>query len=91
MQLYQEAEDLCREAYGEYHPLMARINLNFGICYEDSGQYEKSYDYFRRNLAVALEVYGKHHSRAKRSIGILQEPMYARIANRRGDTIPSLD
>jgi hypothetical protein len=88
LQLYSEAEELCKQAYGEYHPLMARINLNTGIVYEDNGEHQKSYDYFRRNLTVALEVYGKEHSRAQRSLGIMREPMYARIARERGDVFP---
>ena len=42
-------------------------------------------------LQIALEVYGKDHVRAKRSINILGEPIYARIARQRGDKFPTAE
>ena len=88
-QLYKEAEELCRQAYGEYHHLMARIKFNTGVCYEDAEQFDIAYDYFKLHLAVALEVYGKDHMRTKRTLKILSEPWYADIARQKEDVIPT--
>ncbi|XP_077982009.1 telomerase protein component 1-like [Glandiceps talaboti] len=82
---YEEAMELCVQAYGEYHVLMGRLLLNTGIYYEDSGSYYKAYDYFKRWRHTTEEIYGFEHPKTKRAIETMEEPMYARIAREVGD------
>ena len=86
-QLYTESEDVCMTTFGMYHPLMMRIHMNFGICWEESGNVQKAYDYFRKNYEITLEVFGKNHITVRRPVKILAEPMYQRISRERGDTV----
>ena len=79
--------DLCLEYYGDYHPLMGRINHNLGICYEIEGDYYKAYACFSQNYKISVEVYGGDHIKAQRTRKILQEPMYRRIAIEKGDEV----
>lgn len=60
--------------------------MNTGICYEDTGNYDKSYDHFKTVYLINKEVYGPDHIKTKRNQGILTEPTYRRIAQRRNDT-----
>ena len=59
-----------------------------GIVYEDAGNYETSYRYFKKNYMIQLEVVGPDHVRAVRARKILQEPTYVRIAQRLGEAVP---
>ena len=86
-QLHSEAMELCRERYGDYHPLMGRINHNLGICCEVTGNYYKAYDCFLRNYQISVEVYGTDHVKSERTQRILQEPMFRRIAGERDDPV----
>ena len=79
-QFYKEAEDLCRQTYGDYHPLMGRILRNTGIAHEDKRDYRKSYQYFKRVSEITMEVYGAHHPKVLKANAVLAEPTYQRIA-----------
>ena len=59
-----------------------------GIAYEDHGQYKKSYQCFRQNYEIVNQVFGPYHLRSKRAQGVLNEPMYKRIALQEGHTPP---
>lgn len=60
--------------------------MNLGICYEDAGKYKDSYKLFKAVYLINKEVYGPDHIKTKRNIGVLTEPMYARIARQSEDT-----
>ncbi|KAI8507535.1 Telomerase protein component 1 [Branchiostoma belcheri] len=47
MDLYEEALELSKQAYGENNTLSSRIYGNMGIAYETIGQVRKSYRYFQ--------------------------------------------
>ena len=87
-QLHKEAMDLCQTYYGDYHPLIGRINHNLGICHEQQGDYYKAYDCFSTNYKNSVEVFGSGHVKSQKTLRIIQEPMFRRIASERGDTVP---
>ena len=68
---------------------MDRINLNMAIYYEESGDYTKSYEYFRKCYTLACELYGRDHVKTQRSINTLREPMYQRMAMQKGFKVPT--
>ena len=59
-----------------------------GIAYEDHRQHQKSYRCFRNNYEVVNQVFGPYHIRSKRALGVLNEPIYKRIALQLGETPP---
>ena len=63
---------------------------HLGIAYEDHGQYQKSYRCFRNNYEVVNQVFGPYHVRSKRALGVLNEPMYKRIATQLNETPPEM-
>ena len=58
------------------------------IYYEEVGNYDLAYDYFRKWYDVSCELYGKQHPITGRPIKTLKESVYRRIAATRGDDIP---
>ncbi len=84
-QLYQEAMELCIQAYGHLHYLTGRINFNLAICYEDARQYSKSYELFLKNYNINRDVYGEDHIKTVRSKNVLEEPTYARVKQMRNN------
>ena len=76
--------------YGFLHPSIDRLYLNLGIAYEESGDYYKAFDYFQRWFDNCRELYGYEHSKTKRPISTLNEPMYRRIATELNVDIPAL-
>ena len=87
-QTYAEAEEILLRVTGLLHPSIDRLYLNYGIAYEESGDYYKAFDYFYRWFEVCRDLYGLQHSKTKRPISTLNEPMYKRIASERGVEIP---
>jgi len=87
-QTYTEAEEILLRVTGLLHPSIDRLYLNFGIAYEETGDYYKAFDYFHRWFEVCRDLYGLQHSKTKRPISTLREPMYRRIAGERSVEIP---
>ncbi|XP_070564527.1 uncharacterized protein [Ptychodera flava] len=85
LKLYQEAEELCLQVYGENSVLSGRLLMNTGILVEEMGNYEEAYTYFSRAFRNKVEVYGLDHPQTHRGIRLLEEPMYKRIAQSRGE------
>ena len=88
IQTYVEAEEILLRVTGLLHPSVDRLYLNLGIAHEDLGDYYKSFDYFRRWFEVCRDLYGLQHSKTKRPISTLNEPMYRRIADELSLPVP---
>ncbi|XP_064629063.1 TPR repeat-containing protein DDB_G0287407-like isoform X2 [Lineus longissimus] len=86
--LYEEAMALSKEVYGEYSVLTGRLYINTGIYWEETGNYNKAYEFFSNNYRVMREVFGDDHIKTSRAKHILQEPAYRRMALERGDDVP---
>ena len=84
IQLYDQAIEMCQQAYGEYHMLTARIYFNTAIVYEDEQNYDRAYDYFRKNLEIVVQIFGPDHVKSQRTKGVVSDPTYEQIARRRG-------
>jgi nephrocystin-3 len=69
---------------------MDRLNLNLGIAYEDCQQYDKAFEYFRQWFSVCVDLYGLEHSKTRRPISTLNEPMYKNIALELGIEVPTM-
>ncbi|XP_077981357.1 telomerase protein component 1-like [Glandiceps talaboti] len=87
LKLYQEAEELCLQVYGENSVLSGRLLMNTGILVEEMGNYEEAYNYFSRAFKNKVEVYGLDHPQTLRAIRLIEEPMYKRIAQSRGENL----
>ena len=70
---------------GPINPSMDRLYLNMAIYYEEQGDVYKAYDFFRKWYLVGRELFGLQHPKTRRPINTLNEPMYRRIAEERGD------
>ena len=88
-QTYSEAEEILLRVTGLLHPSIDRLYLNFGIYYEESGDYYKAFDYFHRWFEVCRDLYGLQHNKTRRPISTLNEPMYRRIASECSVKIPT--
>ena len=75
---------------GDLNVAMERLLLNLAIYYEEIGDYDTTYDYFRRGYQICLDLYGWKHPKTRRPLNALREFRYRGIAGRRGDTVPEL-
>ena len=75
--------------YGFLHPSFDRLYLNLGIAHEESGDYYKAFHSFRRWFDSCRELYGYEHSKTRRPINTLNEPMYRRIAAELNVEVPA--
>ncbi|KAK2172234.1 hypothetical protein NP493_979g00007 [Ridgeia piscesae] len=85
---YKEAQTLALRVVGENNTTTNRLYVNMAIYYEEVGNYDLAYDYFRKWYDVSCELYGKQHPITGRPIKTLKESVYRRIAATRGDDIP---
>ena len=60
------------------------------IWYEETGDTNTAYDYFRKWYDLMKEMFGANHPRTHRAIRTLNEPTYYNIGKRRGDVIPQI-
>ena len=74
--------DLCLQVYGQISMLTSRLYINIGIVYEDTKNYVKAFEYFRKWALTSEEVLGPTHPKTLRAKGVLNEPRYKRIADR---------
>lgn len=88
-QAYNEAEEILLRVYGFLHPSIDRLYLNLGIAHEESGDYYKAFHYFHRWFDNCRDLYGLEHSKTRRPISTLNEPMYRRIATELSVDIPA--
>jgi hypothetical protein len=79
---------MSKEVYGEYSVLTGRLYINTGIYWEEIGNYNKAFEFFSNNYRVMRDVFGEEHIKTTRAKHILQEPMYVRLAQERGDVPP---
>ena len=88
-QTYAEAEEIILRVYGFLHPALDRLYLNVAIAHEETGDYYRAFDYFRRWFDNCRELYGLEHNKTRRPISTLNEPVYRRIATERGVDVPT--
>ena len=91
LQLYNQAMDLCMQMYGEYHILTSRLYINIGIVYEDTNNYKKAYEYFKKWAIVSEEILGPEHPKTQRAKGVLRESRYQSIARELGEWSDNVD
>ncbi|XP_019618300.1 PREDICTED: telomerase protein component 1-like [Branchiostoma belcheri] len=80
MDLYEEALELSKQAYGENNTLSSRIYGNMGIAYETIGQVRKSYRYFQLAAQCTEEVFGPDHPKTLQNKAVLEEDTYLAVA-----------
>ncbi|RDD44551.1 Telomerase protein component 1 [Trichoplax sp. H2] len=80
MKIFNEALDLCLQAYGEYHKLTARIIFNMAISLESRDK-RQAYKYFKRAYDIKAEVFGPSHPSTLRYKSVLDEPGFKLIAS----------
>ena len=90
VQAYKEALALALRVVGENNPITDRLYLNMAIYYEESGNYNMAYEYFRKWYGVCCELYGMQHPKTRRPVSTLREPMYVRLAAESGDEVPQM-
>ena len=74
--------EICSQIYGEYSLLTSRLYINIGIVHEDSKDYVKAFDYFKKWARASETVYGPDHPKTLRAKGVLQEARYKLVAQR---------
>ena len=77
--------ELCMQMYGEYHILTSRLYINIGIVYEDTNNYKKAYEFFKKWARVSEEILGPEHPKTLRAKGVLRETRYRSIARDLGE------
>ena len=75
---------------GRLHITIDRLYLNLGIAYEEQGDFNTAYECFFKWYDVCRDLFGEEHSKTRRPITTLNEPVYQRIATERGFEIPAL-
>ncbi len=75
---------------GELYYKLSRLYVNEAIYYEETGAYASAYDHFLKWHTLNRELYGLHHPYTIRTIQTLREPMYRRIAAKKGHEVPEL-
>ena len=87
---YKEAEEILIQSVGTAHVAYDRLLLNMAIYYEESGDYYKAFELFRKWYECCIELFGDTHPKSQRPVNTLREPMYRRIATERGVSVPDL-
>ena len=85
LQLYNEAQEICCQVYGEVSLLASRLYINIGIVYEDNEDFVKAFDFFKKWANVSEKVLGPDHPKTLRAKGVLKEPRYRLVAQRLKD------
>merc|ERR1712226_153208 len=59
--LLLSARKMCKEVYGEFTMLMARIYKNLGVFFKLQSDRSKAYECFRRTWLIRRQILGPHH------------------------------
>ena len=73
---------ICSQIYGEYSLLTSRLYINIGIVHEDTKDYVKAFEFFKKWAKASETVYGSDHPKTLRAKGVLKEPRYRLVALR---------
>lgn len=86
---YDKALEILIQNGGNISLQMQRLYINYGIYYEEIKNYDKAYQMFKNFYEVGVELYGENHPKSLKGAETLNEPLYKRIAQNRGDKLPN--
>ncbi|XP_070563917.1 TPR repeat-containing protein DDB_G0287407-like [Ptychodera flava] len=83
LKLYAEAVESCLRAYGENHPLTAKLNGHIAQYYESSHDWKRAARHYLLQLRILTEIYGVDHTVTKATKEKLQHPRIAKYVKKR--------
>ncbi|EDV28707.1 Telomerase protein component 1 [Trichoplax sp. H2] len=81
LETYKKAYNLCKQAYGDDHILMLRIQNNMGIMYEHKKEYQLAYQHYKRWYEICINVLGPKHPKTTMAYKVLLQPKFKNMTN----------
>ena len=90
MQAFKEALHLGLRVNGEKSHITGAIYYQMMMYYIATENVKLAYEYTRKCYDVCLEVFGIEYVQTIATVAILNEPMFVRMAEERGDDVPEM-